>query len=93
MPELETRSDMPGRGYTLAAMDGDEKMAAAFGTVEIIANLDASRALVVIEALDMMNKLLQEYGHVWTEGQRDMICNAATACTRENLVYSLAKPS
>lgn len=65
---------------------------ASAGTLEIMANIDTSRALAVIEALDMMNKLLEGYGHVWTEEQKNTICNAATACTKQNLVYSVAKP-
>lgn len=61
-------------------------MAGIFGEVEIRVQVDTSRVLDIVNALDMLRGLLVDrYGHVWTDDETAILMAAVAACERKNL--------
>ena len=63
-------------------------MMAKFGTIEFTATVDSSRVLPLVDALDLMVRLLDGHGHDWTDDEKAILTAATEAVDRTNLVYS-----
>lgn len=58
---------------------------AQVGSAELEVHVSPRRALDVIAGLEMMVKLLNEHGHVWTDDERATLSAAVAACESRHL--------
>jgi hypothetical protein len=56
------------------------------GSVDVTVRVDARRVIDVVQAIDMLTRLLDDrYGHEWTDDEGATLEKAVAACDRKNL--------
>lgn len=58
---------------------------ATIGTVDLTVKVDASRVQDVMQAIELYERLLLSYGHIWTDEETVVRANASLALERQNL--------